>query len=256
MQQWLLSKVSSPYIAKLEPFISPPSHLYYLMEFIPSLSLAQWQAKNPNADFQVKIDLIEQLTKAVRALHRREVLHQGLNPQQIRVTPQGLIKLVDFSASGLLKTQGLPPLTHLARRAGLSVYSAPEYSLGQPPSERSDLYSLAAIAYELLTGQPPYAGKLAHLNSKADLAKINYVPALSLNTNLPEWIDWPLRKALQPDPELRYRRLSEFIYDLKKPNFSQFLPSQPQKSFNVWKLVAAVFLLLLILNWFFHPSSF
>lgn len=250
MQQWIAESLSSPYMAKAVVPERAPTQMYYLMEYVEGRTLDEWMRTNAAADIQVKIDLIEQLAKVVRSLHRHEVLVQNLNPHNVLVTSLGLIKLVDLSACGRPKAAGLPPVTNLARRAGLTVYSAPEYSLGYAPTERADQYSLAAIAYELFTGQLPYAGKLVGVKGKTALAKLTYQPAVSLNPDLPAWLDWPLRKALQPDPDLRYRRLSEFVYDLKKPNLSLLVPAEANKQpRNGWKWLAWLLLLLLVLSW-------
>ena len=252
MQQWVVEGVSSPYVAKVVDLSKPRTQLYYLMEYIEGRTLEEWLKDNPAADIKVRVDLIEQLTKAVRAMHRREVLHQNLNPQNIMVDTNGILKLVDFAACGVAKMVDLPPVSTLARRVGLTAYSAPEYRLGKEPNERSDQFSVAAIAYEILTGQQPYAGKLESLNSKVDFARLDYLSAFQLNPKLPVWIDLPLHKALQPNPELRYRRLSEFIYDLKKPSASQLNQQAGEsKPLNFWKGLAGFLLLLLLLSLFY-----
>ena len=252
MQQWVVERVSSPYVARVVDLSRPRKQLYYLMEYVEGKTLEEWLKDNPDADIKVRIDLIEQLTKAVRALHRREILHQNLNPINIMVDKLGVVKLVDFAACGVAKMTDLPPLSTLARRVGLTAYSAPEYRLGQEPNERADQFSVAAIAFELFTGTLPYAGQLEGLNSKVDFSRLDYLPSFQINADLPVWIDLPLRKALQLNPELRYRRLSEFIYDLKKPSVNQ--PNQPtneSKLINFWKGLAGFLLLLLLLSLFY-----
>lgn len=252
MQQWVVERVSSPYVAKVINLSRPRTQLYYLMEYVEGRTLAEWLEDNPAADIKVRVDLIEQLTKAVRALHRREVLHQNLNLNNIMVDRLGVIRLVDFAACGVAKRVDLPPLSTLARRVGLTAYSAPEYRLGHEPNERADQFSVAAIAFELLTGQLPYAGQLEGLNSKVDFSNLEYQPVFKINSNLPVWMDLPLKKALQPNPELRYRRLSEFIYDLKKPDVNQQLqPLVEQGSLTFWKGIAGFLLLLLLLSLFY-----
>lgn len=252
MQQWVVERVSSPYVARVVDLSRPRRQLYYLMEYVEGRTLDEWMQLHPDADIKVKVDLIEQLTKAVRALHRRKILHQHLTPQNILVDARGRLKLVDFAACGIHGMTDLPPLLTLARRVGLTPYSAPEYWLGQEPSEKADLFSVAAITFELLTGQHPYAGQLEHLQSKEDFSRLEYLPAFQLEPAVPVWMDAPLRQALQLDPELRYRRLSEFIYDLKKPgrmdNPTEILEGSP---LTFWKGLAGVLLLLLLLSLFY-----
>lgn len=252
MQQWVVERVSSPYVAKVVDLSRPRKQLYYLMDYVEGRTLEQWLIDNPDADITVRVDLIEQITKAIRALHRREILHQNLTPQNIMVDRLGVIKLVDFAACGVAKMADLPPLLTLARRVGLTAYSAPEYRLGQEPNERADQFAIAALAFEMLTKTLPYAEKLEGLSSKVDFSNLDYVPSFQINPNLPVWIDLPLRKALQLNPELRYRRLSEFIYDLKKPRESLLNESTNEvKPLNFWKGFAGFLLLLLLLSLFY-----
>jgi len=255
MQQWVVERVSSPYVAKVVDLSRPRTRLYYLMEYIQGRTLEQWMQDNPEMDLKVRLDLIEQLTKAVRAMHRRDVLHQCLTPQNILVDQQGVIRVVDFAACGIAGMKDLPPLLTLARRVGLTAYAAPEYRLGRPPNDRSDQFSIAAIAFELLSGQRPYQDRLQKLNSKVDFSRLSYQPVFQLNPDLPLGVDAALRKALQLNPELRYRRLSEFIYDLKKPD-AKHLPDNPSgnlsdQSLSFWKGLAGLLLLLLLLSLFY-----
>lgn len=252
MQQWVVERVSSPYVARVVDLSRPRKQLYYLMEYIEGRTLQEWMEQNPDADIKLRVDLIEQLTKAVRALHRREILHQNLTPQNIMVDSHGVVKLMDFAACGVAGMTDLPPLLTLARRVGLTPYTAPEYRLGREPGERADQFSIAAIAFELLCGHKPYAGQLENMNSKVDFSRLEYVPVFQLEPKIPVWMDAPLRKALQPNSELRYRRLSEFIYDLKKPGSAE-MRVEPSESnpLNFWKGLAGLLLLLLLLSLFY-----
>ncbi|MBE0506034.1 MAG: protein kinase [Marinospirillum sp.] len=252
MQQWVVERVSSPYVARVVDLSRPRKQLYYLMEYIEGRTLQQWIEQNPDADIKLRVDLIEQLTKAVRALHRREILHQNLTPQNIMVDSHGVVKLMDFAACGVAGMTDLPLLLTLARRVGLTPYTAPEYRLGKEPGERADQFSIAAIAFELLCGHKPYAGQLESMSSKVDFSRLEYVPIFQLEPSIPVWMDAPLRKALQPNSELRYRRLSEFIYDLKKPGSAEMrVEASESNPLNFWKGLAGLLLLLLLLSLFY-----
>ncbi|MFK7160538.1 protein kinase [Marinospirillum sp. MEB164] len=256
LQQWVVQRVGSPYIAKVVDLSRPRTQLYYLMEYIEGQSLAQWRVAYPEADIKQKIDLIEQLTKAVRALHRHDVMHQNLSPENMLVDRDGRLKLVDFAACGLMNPadmEGLPSLLTLARRVGLTPYSAPEYYLDLAPTPRADQFSIAAIAYELFSGHPPYAGQLEQLQQQVDTSRLHYLSLAQPGTEVPPWMDAALRKALQPNPELRYRRLSELIYDLKKPPavYRASLETGEQRPVAFWKGLAGLLLLLLLLSLFY-----
>lgn len=253
MQQWLLERVQSPYVAKAVDVSRPRSCLYFLMERVHGMPLEQWCAEHPQADLKTRLDLIEQLVKAVRALHRRDVLHQRLTPDNLLVDRQGMLKLIDFAVATVPSLPDLPAPLTLVRSAGLTPYSAPEYRLGREPGPRSDQFSIAAIAYEILCGHKPYAGQLESMQSKVDFTRLHYEPSFQHNPMIPAWMDGALRKALQPNPELRYRRLSEFIYDLKKPNPDFTAPADAplleRNPLAFWKLLSALLLVLLLMTW-------
>ncbi|MBD3820776.1 MAG: bifunctional protein-serine/threonine kinase/phosphatase, partial [Thiotrichales bacterium] len=103
---------------------------------------------------------------------------------------------------------------------GTAQYTAPEYFVGEAGSTRSDQFSLAVIAYQLLSGRLPYGTQVAKIRTRADQRKLSYRSVLEEDRDTPVWIDEALRKALQPDPLKRYREISEFIFDLRHPNLA------------------------------------
>ena len=99
----------------------------------------------------------------------------------------------------------------------------PEFHEGQPGSERSDLYALAMIVYEMLTGKLPHG---AHTSGQTR-RRPHYVSMLNHNPMVPIWMDGAVEKAVAHDPSERYAAISEFIYDLKHPN-PKFVLRVPQ----------------------------
>ncbi|MFG1491442.1 bifunctional protein-serine/threonine kinase/phosphatase, partial [Oceanospirillum sp. HFRX-1_2] len=98
--------------------------------------------------------------------------------------------------------------------------------------------------------QQPYADQMENFHSRADFSRLEYLPSYQFNPMVPVWLDGALRRALQPNPELRYRRLSEFIYDLKKPNPHYMkegnMPLAERNPLMFWKGLSGILLLLLI----------
>ncbi|WP_255487346.1 bifunctional serine/threonine-protein phosphatase/kinase [Oceanospirillum sediminis] len=250
MQQWVVERVNSPYVAKIVDASRPRNYLYYLREYVDGRTLSEWIAQNPHAELRRQTDLIEQMVKAVRALHRRDILCQGLHPDNIMVDQQGMIKLIDFASCAVPGMDDLPEPLAIARAAGFHSYTAPEYRLNRDPGPAADQFSLAAIAYWMLTGQKPYAGQMELLHSRADFSRLEYMPSFQYNPMIPVWLDGALRRALQPNPELRYRRLSEFVYDLKKPNPHYIkegnMPLAERNPLFFWKGLSGILLLLLL----------
>lgn len=250
MQQWVVERVNSPYVAKIVDASRPRNYLYYLREYVDGRTLSEWMAQNPHAELRRLTDLIEQMVKAVRALHRRDILCQGLHPDNILVDNQGMIKLIDFASCAVPGSDELPEPLDIARMVGFHDFTAPEYRLGREPNVGVDQFSLAAIAYWMLTGQKAYTGQMETLHSRADFSRLEYMPSFQHNPMIPVWLDGALRRALQPNPELRYRRLSEFVYDLKKPNPHYMkegtLPLAERNPLIFWKGLSGILLLLLL----------
>jgi serine/threonine protein kinase len=98
---------------------------------------------------------------------------------------------------------------------GTVGYTAPEYFHGEPPTTRSDIYSLGAIAYELLMDHLPYGRGFANAR---DVDRLGYVSARQFKSDIPAWVDAALAQAVLKDPQQRTAALSELVEDLRKPN--------------------------------------
>ncbi|HIO96674.1 MAG TPA: bifunctional protein-serine/threonine kinase/phosphatase, partial [Leucothrix sp.] len=136
---------------------------------------------------------------------------------------------------------------------GTANYSAPEYFKGETGTNRSDIYSLGVIAYEMLTGKLPY-GEVTP--ERAGKKKFHYTSARQYNPLVPDWMDACLQKAVNPNPEKRYSLLSEFVTDFSKPNQSLLdkTSSQPLIERNplvFWRGVSTLqFFIILALLYF------
>jgi serine/threonine protein phosphatase PrpC len=222
LEEWIARRVDSPHVVKTWPGERPRTCLFVAMEFIDGQTLAQWMRDNPRPPLDSVRSIIEQLAQGLQALHRREMLHQDLRPENVMIDPQGTVKLIDLATAHV---EGLAEYQRDALVSGVPgtlQYTAPEYLLGQGGSQRSELFALAAITYQMLTGQLPYGLDASRVRSPADLRRLRYVPVRHLRPDLPPWVDAVLAKALHPDPARRQEVISEFIHDLKLPG-GQFL---------------------------------
>jgi len=101
---------------------------------------------------------------------------------------------------------------------GTMQYTAPEYMLGEEGKSNADLFSLAVITYQMLTGKQPYGAQVAKATTRSAQNKLKYIPLQHDDRHIPLWIDGALKKALHPNPFKRYSEISEFLYDLRHPN--------------------------------------
>lgn len=215
-EEWVARRVSSQYVVKA-PQVSTPRHfLYTVSEYIEGQTLAQWIKDNPEPGLETIRDIIEQVARGLIALHRSEILHQDIRPENIMITPQGLVKLIDLGAAYVA---GIAEMgEHNEDVPGTAMYAAPEYFLGAGGTVQSEQFSLAVMTYYMLSGRFPYGSEVAKCRTQVAQHKLVYFSVLDPHKAIPFWLDDTLRKALSPNPTKRYQALSEFIYDLRHPN--------------------------------------
>lgn len=251
LQQWVVERVNSPFVAKVVELSRPREYMYYLMDYVDGITLADWARRHPQANLAQRLDIARQLAKAVQALHRRDVLHQQIHPDNILIDPHGQVVLADFSACHLREGDGHKKARELARQVGLNEHNAPEYALDTDVGRRSDQYSLASSIYWLLTGALPY-GQAPHLlRSHTGLEQMSYRSARTYNPEISNDLDDALRRALDPQRALRFRRLSEFVLALRDPRqaLRTTSPRPLREPANFWQGIAGILLLLLVLSW-------
>lgn len=251
LQQWVVERVNSPFVVKVMEPSRPRRYLYYLMQHIEGETLRQWAERHPQASLTQRLDIANQLGKAVQALHHREIIHQQINSDNILIDPHGKLVLTDFSACHMRDGEGHRHSGELLRQIGFNEHTAPEYALADSVSRRSDQYSLASTTYWLLTGTLPYTLTPNRLRSHTDLEELTYRSARTTNPEISPALDDALRRALDPQRALRFRRMSEFLHALRVPlgratNRGEESRQEPRR---FWQGVAGILLLLLVLSW-------
>lgn len=254
MEEWIGLRTENAHLAKAVRRPHKPTFLYYLMEPVDGLTLGQWSEENPSPPVETVVGLIEQITDGVRALHRKDTLHQDLKPDNIILGRDGVLKIIDY---GSCHVGGISEISSPFERhgaLGTIDFSAPEYRLGTKPSTRSDLFSIAIIAYSLLTGgKHPYGSSWEKARTTKDFFKLDYQPAAAINPMVPSWMDGVLRKALSMRPESRHDSMSEFVHNLRHPD-AEFLDVAPlplaaRNPLLFWKVMAALGFTGWILTW-------
>ncbi len=245
-EEWVAKRLNSPHLIKTLGENRKKTLLYTVVEYIEGQTLKQWMVDNPQASIVQVRATLDQIARGLRCMHRMEMIHQDLKPDNVLIDKNNTVKIIDF---GSTKIAGLAEVTSVIERqniVGTASYSAPEYFQGYPGTRRSDIFSLGVIAYEMFTGKLPYGPVTTE---KAAKKKFKYTSARIYNSTVPEWIDSALKKATNPDTEKRYSLLSEFITDLTKPNNSLLNKSnQPLLERNpsiFWQAVAFIELVVI-----------
>lgn len=247
LEEWIGKSIDSAAVVKVIVPPRPRKFLYYLTEYVEGPTIHQWIKQNKHPDIQEVVRIIEALAKGLRAFHRKETLHQDLKPQNVVLDHEGQPKIIDFGSAHSAAIHEIDTPIKRDFILGTADYSAPEYRVGRTPDTRSELFSLGVIAYEMLTGHHPYGENLGKCTTAKDFMKLKYHRSYHHNAMLPLWMDGALKKATQINPDLRYDDISEFLWDLKKPNEElmggHHIPLIKRKPLLVWKTAAIVLFL-------------
>ncbi len=220
-EEWVGKRLNSPYVLKLFNSQRPKNFLYVATEYIKGQTLRQWIDDNGQSDLNHVRTLLEQIAKGLHAMHRLEMVHQDLKPENILLDTDGGIKIIDFGSTKIGGVEEIASPLERLHIVGTKNYSAPEYFAGLKGNQSSDIFSVAVIVYEMLTGHLPYGEKYG----EAKNPKLIYTQARNWNNDIPLWVDGALEKALCKEPERRYQDIHEFVYDLSHPN-NQFLKDE------------------------------
>ncbi|MEE2002355.1 protein kinase [Alkalimonas sp. MEB108] len=255
-EEWIGSRIQSPYVVKVIRQSRPRSFLYYLMEYVQGQSLEQLLTQQQPVKPGRAIKLVEQIAKGLQAFHDCEAIHQDLKPGNILVTADDQVKIVDFGSVFVAGVAEIfVPLEHEAA-LGTASYSDPLYLQGHNSGIQGDVYSLATICYELFTGQLPYGSKIEDCRTASDFDRLRYIPAREHNPRIPLWFDRALEKGVAFDLQQRYTTLQSLLRDLKQPN-PDFLREEVKRntrtsSLLFWQLLSGFwFITLLLVIWLF-----
>jgi serine/threonine protein kinase/tetratricopeptide (TPR) repeat protein/TolB-like protein len=209
----LLSKLNHPNIATVHDFDTVNATSFLVMEFIKGQTLNTKLSAGPLPEAEV-LRLAAQLLDGLQAAHQEGIVHRDLKPGNLRETPDGRLKILDFGLARI-------PLTNLdstqstAGVVGTLPYMAPEQLQGEAVDARTDIYSTGVVLYELATGQRPFAENFGPRLMDAILHRSITAPR-ELNPQVSAGLDAVIRKALEKDPWRRYHSAREMRTELQR----------------------------------------
>jgi serine/threonine protein kinase len=250
LEEWIARRVTSSHVVSAPPDTGQRSALFVVNDWVEGKTLRQWMTDNPQPSTDDVRGIAEQITTGLRALHRREMIHQDLRPENVMIDTEGTVKIIDLGSATVAGVEEAAP-GMLGEMPGTYQYTAPEYLSGDTVSWRSDQYALGVICYELLTGRLPYGAQVARIRSRRDQQRLIYASARDHDAGVPDWIDTALRRALHPDPLKRYDALSECMAHLKRPGSgwkaSRHVPLAERNPVRFWQGVSALLALLCLI---------
>ena len=185
---------------------------FITMEYIEGQDLRSLIAQQKVFQPEEAVEIMRQVCRALEAAHAVGVIHRDLKPQNIMRDKQGRVVVMDFGLARLLDSDG--GMTQTGAIVGTMEYMSPEQGLGKPLDERSDLFAVGLIFYELLTGKMPYQADSA-LASLVKRTHERAAPISEQSANIPRALSDIVGKCLEPKLQDRYQHVGEILTDLE-----------------------------------------
>ena len=212
----VLASLNHPNIATIYEELEEAEGVGYLvLEYVPGQTLAGRIAKGP-LKLEEVLSIALQIAEAVAAAHEHDVIHRDLKPFNIKITPEGKVKVLDFglakAVGGEAMNQQSTAVTQPGQAIGTPGYMSPEQALGKPADKRSDIWSFGCVLYEMLTSTRPFPGQTTSDVLESILkAEPNWE---ALPPEIPLVLRDLVHKCLEKDPERRYQSATELCQDL------------------------------------------
>ncbi|TKJ35283.1 MAG: hypothetical protein CEE38_15765 [Planctomycetes bacterium B3_Pla] len=213
----LLASLNHPNIAVIHDIIEQDEDLSYLiLEYVPGKSLAQRIAREP-LKVEEALSIARQIALAVSAAHEKGVIHRDLKPGNIKLAPDGRVKVLDFGLAKATRDQAASQdstVTQPGSIIGTPAYMSPEQIRGYPTDPRTDIWSFGCVMYEMLTGKRPFEGKTISDTVSRTLEREPDWQALPRET--PANIRVLLRRCMEKDPRRRLRDIGDAGIEIKE----------------------------------------
>ncbi|HYB00229.1 MAG TPA: FHA domain-containing serine/threonine-protein kinase [Ktedonobacteraceae bacterium] len=212
-EAYILQSLNDQHIVRIVDFGNDDNLYFIIMHHIDGQNLKYYITTYGPIEPLRAIHYILQAAQGLDAAHKIGVVHRDIKPQNILINNKGVVKIVDF---GLSRSKESPTITTSDKFMGTAYYTAPEQVMSSHSADiRSDLYSLAVVLFEALTGYPPYTG-----GTVVDIIlkhQTEAVPSVcKIYPNLPYELDAFMQKAMAKHPDDRFQTPREFIHALEQ----------------------------------------
>ena len=204
-----VASLSHPNIVQVYDVSSSDNANFIVMELIDGITLKQYMEKKGTLNWKETLHFDMQIAKALEHAHSRSIVHRDIKPHNVMVLKNGSVKVTDFGIARVMSKSN----TLTKEALGSVHYISPEQAKGGWVDNRSDLYSLSVVMYEMMTGRPPYDGEspvavaIKHINGGAPKPS-------SLNPNIPGGLEQIIMKGMELDVKDRYASATEMLQDM------------------------------------------
>ncbi len=184
---------------------------FITMEYIVGKDLKQMVQEKGKLSSDETVPILQQILRALNAAHSEGIVHRDMKPQNVMVDQQGVVTVMDFGIARSMEASGV---TRAGALLGTPAYMSPEQAKGLPADARSDLFAVGVIAYEMLTGNPPFEAETAMATMLKRIQE-RATPLEELDPSIPRNLSSLVSKLLERDPENRYQNAREVLEDLE-----------------------------------------
>ena len=206
-----VAMLSNPNIVQVYDVSSTDDANFIVMELIDGISLKQYMEKKGVLNWKETLHFAMQIAKGLEHAHSRGIIHRDIKPHNVMVLKNGSVKVMDFGIARVMSKSN----TLTKEALGSVHYISPEQAKGGHTDNRSDIYSLGVVMYEMMTGRPPYDGEspvavaIQHINGGA-------VMPSRLNPNIPGAMEQIIMKAMALEIQDRYISATEMLQDMEE----------------------------------------
>jgi len=227
---------------------------FICMEYVEGKSIKEL-IKEKALSIQEILDISIQVAKGLNVAHKKGIVHRDIKSDNIMLTDEGLVKIMDF---GLAKLRGATKITKTGSTLGTLAYMSPEQAQSLEVDQRSDIFSLGVVLYEMIAGQLPFKGEheaaiiYSILNETPE-------PLARYKANVPEGLQRIIDKTLAKDREIRYQSSADLIADLKtiqKESTASFTPKPFRPRANARKVGLVTITILALIAVYLLYSRF
>ena len=206
-----VAMLSHPNIVQVYDVSTSDSANFIVMELIDGISLKEYMEKKGILNWKETLHFSLQIAKGLEHAHSRGIVHRDIKPHNVMVLKNGSVKVMDFGIARVMNKSN----TLTKEALGSVHYISPEQAKGGHTDNRSDLYSLGVVMYEMMAGRPPYDGESAvsvaiqHINGGAPLPS-------SYNPNIPTGLEQIIMKAMALEVRDRYVSATQMLQDMEE----------------------------------------